>query len=675
MVLVGHGHTGKTTLAEAMLHQAGATNRLGRVEDGNTVMDHDPEERDRAMSMSLGVAQFDWRGHKVNLLDTPGFPDFIGEVAAALRVADLAVFVISGVDGVEVQTEVIWRMAERQGIPRAFFVNKLDRERADFEAVLADLADHFGAAVAAVELPEGTEAELHGVIDLLTDTAYEYEDGRSHTAAVPAELARHEVEVHDALVEGIVAGDDALLEAYLDGVVPEAVALTSALAGEVARGEVFPVLCGSATRQVGVDRLLDLICDIGPSPLDRGEVTLLAGGQPVGITPDPGGEPLAYVFKTVADRHVGQLSLMKVLSGRIDHDLHLVGSSTGHDVRLHTLLGMRGGDQSPVDAAVTGDLVAVAKLADVHTGDTLAPRGKPVTVPAVELPEPSLPTAVRARTQADDDKLSVALHRLLEEDPSLRLERNDETHQTILWSHGETHLRASLDKMARKFGVAVDTEDVRVAYRETVQGRAEAEGRHKKQSGGRGQFGVCSLRVEPRGRGEGFEFVDAIVGGAIPRQYIPAVERGVAELMAEGGALGFPVVDVQVTCYDGKFHAVDSDEMSFRMAGRAGFREACTRAEPALLEPISRVEVIVPLAAQGDVLGDLNSRRGRVQGTEAAGDGEQLIVALVPRAELLRYAIDLRSLSGGRGRFTAEHDHYDTVPAHLTDRLIAAAHS
>jgi elongation factor G len=434
---------------------------------------------------------------------------------------------------------------------------------------------------------------------------------------------------------------------------------------------VFPLVCGSATLQIGVDRMLDLICEVGPSPLDRKPFTVLAGDQPIEVTPEPEGDALAFVFKSVADRHVGQLSMLKVLSGHVHHDDHLVDTRTSGDVRLHTLLTMKGGEQAPTDEAVTGDILAVAKLTDVHTNDTLAPKGKPVVVPRIGIPDPTLPVAIKAHTQADDDKLSNAVARLLDEDPSLRLERNDETHQTVLWSQGETHLRSSIDRLQRKFGVSVDTEDVQVAYRETISGSAEAEGRHKKQSGGRGQYGVCYLRVAPRDRGDGFEFVDAIVGGAIPRQYIPAVEKGIAETMAEGGVLGFPVVDVQVTCYDGKFHAVDSDEMSFKIAGRQGFKEACQKATPVLLEPVSRVEIAVPTEAQGDVLGDLNARRGRVQGTEAGDDGEQVIVAYVPTAELLRYAIDLRSLSGGRGRFSAEHDHYDPVPSHLAEKVIA----
>ncbi len=672
-MLVGHGGSGKTTLGEAMLHVAGVTTRMGRVEDRNTVLDHDPEARERGFTLGLSVASFEWSGHKINLIDTPGFPDFLGEVTAALRVADLAIFVVSAVDGVEVQTEIIWRMAADLDVPRLIFVNKLDRERADFDATLAALQDRFGAGIAPIELPIGAEAAYRGVADLLTDKAFVYDRGVRSEVPMPDELADREHAVHDALVEGIVVADDALLERYLEGETPSPEELSHALTKGMVQASVFPVVCGSATSLVAIDRLLDLVCEIGPSPVDRPGTTVLAGGIEVQIAPDPAGEPLAFVFKSIADQFVGHLSLMKVLSGTVKADTHLDNSRTGADVRLHSLVALRGHDQVPVADAPLGDIIAVAKLGDVHTDDTLAARGKPVTVPPCAWPNASLPVAIKAKTQTDEDKLGTALHRLMEEDPTLRLERNDETRQTVLWGLGETHLRIALDRLQRKFGVGVATADVRVAYRETITGSGEAEGRHKKQSGGKGQFAVAFVRVRPRGRGEGFSFVDAIVGGAIPRQFIPAVEKGVAETMAEGGVLGFPVVDVEVTCYDGKFHAVDSDEMSFRIAGRLGFKDACAKASPVVLEPVSRLEIIVPMDVQGDVLGDLNARRGRVQGTEPAGPGEQVIVALVPTSEALRYAIDLRSMTSGRGRFSATHDHYAPLPPHLADKVIAEA--
>jgi elongation factor G len=673
VVLVGHGGSGKTTLAEALLFEAGAITRLGRVEDGTTVCDFEPEEQRHHQSISLAVAPFDWKGHRINLIDTPGYADFEGEAVVGLRAADLAVFVISAVDGIQVQTERLWRTAAELGLPRLVFVNKLDRERASFARTLDEIRDRFGAGIAPLELPIGAEADFHGVADLLTDTAFLYEDGSPRTGAIPDEMEAMEHQVHDNLVEGIVVADDDLLERYLDGEVPSVDLLERTLAHGVDSATVFPVVCGSATGRVAVDRLADIICEIGPSPLDRPPAVVEAGGTAVEVAPDADGLPLAVVFKTVADPYLGQISLFRVLSGTIRSDDHLVNPRTGADERLHGLFTLRGREQLERAAVSAGDIGAVAKLSATATGDTLAPKGTPVRFPSLPVSEPMLATAIVARSIADDDKLGVALHRLVNEDPMLQVDLDPETHQTLLRGMGETHLQITLEKLARKFGVAVDTEEVHVAYRETVAGSAEAEGRHKKQSGGHGQFGVATLRVEPLERGGGFEFVDEVVGGAIPRQFIPAVERGVEEAMAEGVAHGFPVVDVRVTCLDGRYHAVDSSEMSFKMAGRLAFREAMANASPVVLEPISALEVTVPVEVQGDVMSDLHARRARVQGTEAGDLGEQVILAHVPTAELRTYAIDLRSRTHGRGRFVAQHDHYDALPQHLVEGALDGA--
>ncbi len=671
VALVGHGGSGKTSLAEALLYRAGAISRLGRVEDGTTVCDHEPEEVARTMSLSLALAPCEFEGHKLNILDTPGLADFTADVEAALRVADLAVFVVSAVDGVEVQTRAVWRMAAERRLPRMVFVNKLDRERADFERTLGELREVFGTGIAPLELPIRLASSLHGVADLLTDTAYLYDGGEAVAAEVPEEMEAQEHRVHDTLVEGIVEADDALLERYLEGEAPSFEELEGVLAQGVARASVFPVVCGSATLPVGVDRLARFLCEIGPSPLDRPPVRVRAGDVEVEVAPDPDGDPLAFVFKTIADPFVGRVSVFKVLSGTVRPDDHLVNPRTGDDERLHALFGLRGKDHVELAQVVAGDIGAVAKLRATTTGDTLAPRTQPVVVPPLEPPPPSLSIAVRPRTQADDDKLAGALHRLGEEDTALRVERHPETHQTLLQGTGEAHLALALARLARTFGVTLDTEEVRVAYRETITQPAEAEGRYKKQSGGHGQFGIALLRVEPLERGAGFEFVDAIVGGAIPRQFIPAVEKGVVEAMEQGGVHGFPVVDVRVTCLDGKFHAVDSSEMSFKMAGSLGFREAMAKAGPVVLEPISLLAVVVPDHLLGDVMGDINARRGRVQGTEPLGSGEQEVTAMVPSSEIVRYAVDLRSLTGGWGRFSARPDHYEVLPAHLVDRLTA----
>ena len=670
VALVGHGGAGKTTLAEAMLFCAGAISRQGRVEDGTTTTDFDPEEVKRGISLALSLAPFEFEGHKINLLDAPGYADFVTDLQAALDVVDLAVIVVSAVEGVEVQTEVAWRLAAERGLPRMFFVNKLDRERASFDRTLDQLRDKFGAGVAPLELPIGEEAGFRGIADLLTDSAVFYEGGKGVKGEIPDEMTEREHEVRDNLVEGIVVADDDLTERYLEGEDISAAELEKALAQGVAAGSVFPVTCGSATKVIGIDRLAQLICEVGPSPLDRPPVLVEAGDGTAEVTPDPAGQPLALVYRTIADPYVGKVSFLKVLSGTIRPDAVLTNPRTHSDERLHGLFTMRGKEQVPVQYLPAGDLGAVSKLSDTSTGDTLAPKGTPVTVPAPPPPVPVLSVAILPKSKGDEDKLMTGLHRLQDEDRALFIRRDDETHQTILSGMGETHLSIVTERLARKFGVEVQTEDVKVAYRETITGSADAEGKYKKQTGGHGQFGVAFLKVEPLPRGGGFEFVDKIVGGAIPRQFIPAVEKGVAETMVTAGVFGYPVVDVRVTVFDGKFHAVDSSEMSFKMAGSLGFKEAMAKAGPVLLEPISVLEVTVPTQYQGDVMGDLNSRRGRVQGTEAVGNGEQTITAQVPTSEILRYAIDLRSITGGRGRFTAAHDHYDPLPAHLVDKVV-----
>jgi len=495
------------------------------------------------------------------------------------------------------------------------------------------------------------------VVELLTDVAITYSgDAPTGTeGAVPDAMANEEHAVHDALVEGIVVADDDLMERYLGDEKIDYSELAKALAAGVASATVFPVLCGSATKLVGIDRLTKFLVDEAPAPQHRD------------------GAPAALVFKTIVDPYVGHVNLFKVLQGAVKHDDVLANSRTKGDERMHQLFTMRGKEQDTVSEVAAGDIAAVAKLPNTGTGDVLAAKGATVDVDIMAAPEPLLAVAIHAKSKADEDKLANALHRLQEEDPVLRIERNAETHQTVLRGMGETHLSIALEKLARKFGVEVETEDVRVAYRETIGGRAEAEGKVKKQTGGHGQFAVAWLRVEAQERGAGNEFVDAIVGGVIPRNFIPAVEKGVAEAQEHGGALGFPVVDVKVTVFDGKHHPVDSSEMAFKTASAIGLREALGKAGPVLLEPVSELVVTVPEAYQGDVMGDLNGRRGRIQGSGAVGNGEVEIVAHVPTSEVLRYAIDLRSMTGGRGRFSASQSHYDPVPAHVADKIVAAS--
>jgi elongation factor G len=682
VALVGHHGAGKTTLAEALLAVSGAIARRGSVEKGTTVMDFEPEEVARQLSISTSLAPFTVNGVKVNLLDTPGYADFAGEMVTALANVDLAVVVVSATDGVQAQTEDAWRAAAQLGVPRVVVINKLDRERADFDRTLADIRATFGAGVAPVELPIGSETDFHGVIDLLDDTATHYDNATSgaavdgtvppsgHEGPIPDELVDEEHTVHEQLVEGIVVGDDDLMERYLNGETLDYTELEKSLAGGVASASVFPVLCCSAASGVGVDRLARLIEELCPSPASRPPLLATAGTETVEIPSDPGGQTVLTVTKTFNDGHTGKMSLCKVVSGTMQPDTVLVNTRTREEERLHALQSIAGHATAPATAVAAGDFVAVPRLNGTRTGDTLAPKGQPIAVPAPVLMAPALQVAVKPATRADDDKLMSALQRLCDEDPALTVTRDDETHQTILGVSGEVHLAVTLERLERKCNVHVEREELRIAYRETITRAAQAEGKHKKQSGGHGQFGVCHLRLEPLERGEGFAFHDKVVGGAIPRQYIPAVEKGVRETFDLGGLYGYPVVDVAVTVDDGKAHSVDSNEVSFKMAAAQAIKAAMAEAGPVVLEPVSKLVVTIPDECQGDVLGDLSSRRARIVGTDAADlANHQTVTAMVPTAEITRYAVDLRALTGGRGSFVATHERYDAVPEHLMSSI------
>lgn len=672
VALVGHNGNGKTSLAEALLFRAGVRQRMGTVEAGTTASDTDDEEHRRNQSLSLSVLPFAWDDHHINLIDTPGYADFTGEALAAMRVADLLVFVVDAVAGVQTQDELLWRAAAETDKPRLIFVNKMDRDRASFDRTLAQIRERFSpTGIEPVELPIGEEAAFHGVADLITEHVWLYDSGLGEESEeIPAELAEREHEEHEHLIEDVVEQDDALLERYLEGEVPTAEELEHALHEGVDRAIVFPILVGSATGPVAVDRLADFLVHVGPAPGDVAPPMFEAGDDVFEVPCDPSGRTMAQVFKTLTDPYVGQLSLFKVLSGTISVDDTLVNVRTGDKLRLHGLVRVQGAEHEPIGQVVAGDIAAVTKLEGLDTGDTLAPEGLPVRLPPLELPEPVHAVAIAAASQADEDKLAIALQKILHEDPTLRVDHDGETHQTILRGAGETHVQVTLERIARRYGVDVVTEDVKIAYRETLRGPADVEGRHKKQSGGRGQFGVANVRFEPLARGEGYEFVDSVVGGAIPRGLIPAVEKGVAESMERGGEHGFPVVDIRATVYDGKYHNVDSDEASFRMAGSLALREALRAAGSVVLEPISTLDIVVPHDLQGDVMGDLNSRRGQVTGTDAGpGPGEVTVHATAPTSEIVRYATDLRSMTHGRGRFTAAFDHYEELSPHLVDKL------
>ncbi len=676
VALVGHGGVGKTTLAESLLHCAGVTTRAGSVDDGTALLDREPEEIQRGSTVSLAVASFDWKAsdgehYRVNLIDTPGHPDFEAEVDAALSVADLAVVVVSAADGIEVGTHLAWKKCSDLGLPRLVFVTREDKHRADFEHVLAALGDVFGSGFAPIELPLGEQEAFHGVADVLTEQAHEYDaDGTHHVEALPADVLEHEHEIHDQVVEEIVSGDDTQLERYLEGETITPAELERTLAAEVLACTEFPVLVGSGTTGIGVDRLADYICELGPSPADR-PVTVRVGDREVEVTADPNAEPLLYVFKTVTDQYVGRISVFKVVTGTLQPDMVLRDVATGTDERLHGLFHLCGHDQTQARRLVAGDIGAVNKLNASFTGSTLATGSQQAVIAPPPLPGAHISVALLPRTQSDDDKLSEALQRLTQEDPSIIVGHDELTRRAVLTGVGDAQLAVALSRLERKYGVSVDTGDVRVSYRRTIAGTAEAEGRLKKQSGGHGQFAVVNLRVSPLPRGGGFEFVDAVVGGAIPKQYIAAVHHGVEEAMATGAGSRIPIVDVMVECLDGKTHSVDSSDMAFKTAAATGFAEAVEAASPVVLEPVSRLVIEVPVDSQGEVLGDLSSRRGRVVGSDSDGDGTQVITAEVPESELTRYAMDLRAMTAGRGVYSITGRHYDPVPDHLVGKVLA----
>jgi elongation factor G len=667
VALVGHAGAGKTTLAERLLATTGAIERAGTVVDGTTVCDTEPEEIARRHSLSTSVAPITVGTERIDLLDTPGVADFICEVERALAVADVAVVVVSAVDGVEVQTEVVWRLARREGIPRVIVITKLDREGANYDQVLSSLAEAFGKGIAPVELPLGEGPEFRGVADLLADVAITYDAGVASTGPVPDSIAEVEHRVREQLVEGIVLADDELMTRYLDGDALSMEELEDALSLGLADGSVVRVVCVSGETGIGVDRLASLLSELAPSRGVHGE----RAGEPVEVPRDASGPTVLRAFKTVLDPFVGRVTWLEVVSGTLHPDDTLVNTRTRSDERLRSLQVPKGKELVAVTEVTAGDLVAVPKLADTRAGDVLAPKGFDVALP---LPSsaPTHEVAVVSRKQGDEDKLMVSLHRLEEEDPGLRVRQDDEVHQTVLTVMGDTHLAVVLERLKRKYGVEVDTEERRHSYRRTILRSAAAEGRHKKQTGGHGQFAVAHLRVEPLPRGEGFQFVDEVVGGAIPRQFIPAVQHGIEKAMASGAGGAIPFVDIKVTCDDGKHHSVDSSEAAFEMAGALAFQEAVAAAGATVLEPISRVEVDVPTRFLGDVLSDLNGRRGRVVSSDPSDDGQTTVVALVPATELARYTTDLRGIAGGHGTFRATFNHFAELPANLAAKVAAS---
>jgi elongation factor G len=668
VVLLSHSGAGKTALSEAMLYSTGAVTRLGKVDQGNTTSDHDPDEVKRKSSIYLSLVPCEWQGMKVNITDTPGYADFIGEVMAAVRVADSAVIVVCAASGVEVGTELSWGYADEQKIPRLVFVNKIDRENADFFKVIEELQAHFGKMCLPIELPIGAQQNFTGVIDLITMKTY----SQNQEGEIPDSLRGQAEEFRDKLVEAVAETDDDLIAKYLEGEVLTEEEIRRGLRVATVSGHVVPVLVGSALENLGTTRLLDSISHYLPSPKDRDPIsaTNTQTKQDETIGPDPTAPLAALVFKTSADPYVGKLTYFRVFSGTINSDTIVWNATRNSQERVAQLFMIKGKVQEPIPYLIAGDIGAVAKLTETSTGDTLCGRDHPLTLPAIAFPLPTMSVAVHPKTKADLDKLGSSLSRIAEEDPSLHVRRDADTAETILSGMGEAQLEVVAEKMQRKFGVDVLIEIPKIPYKETITSAVRAEYKHKKQTGGHGQYGHVYLELEPLPRGTGSEFSSRIVGGSVPKNYFPAVEKGVMEALHEGVLAKQPVVDVKVTLYDGTFHAVDSSEMAFKIASSHAMKKGLSEGDPVLLEPIMTMRITVPESFTGDIMGDLNSKRAKVMGMTPQG-GWSIIEARAPLAEVQRYAIDMRSITQGKGNFQMELSHYEEVPAHITQRITA----
>jgi elongation factor G len=672
VALVGHRGSGKTSLHEALLFEAGAVNRLGSVVDGTTMSDADPDEKSRQMSISVALASFEWQDRKVNLIDTPGDSSFIADALGALRVCESAVFVVNAVMGVEVHTTRLWQRADELDIARLVFVNMLDRERADFFRTLDSLKAAFGQHVVATEIPIGAEHEVSGVIDLVDMKAYTYDgDGRENCSEIPIpdESAEQAQEYREKLMDEVSESSDALMERYLEGEEISHTEIVTALKDGTNHGALFPVTCGIATRNLATNRLLDAIVEDLPSPVKHGGLEV---GE-VTLEPIEDKEMFAYVFKTRADPFAGRINMFRVYQGTLKQDSQVLNTRTHSKERIGQLVTFEGAQTGHATEFGPGDIGAVAKLKETKAGDWLASRDEPITMPSIKLPAPVMAFAVEPKSKGDEDKVFTALRRLQEEDPTIDLHRDSQTGEQIVAGLSQVHVEVIVSRLKDRFGAEVNLKPPRVPYQETIRKPAKAHGRHKKQTGGRGQFGDCHIEIEPLEPGAGLEFVNAIKGGVIPTGFIPAVEKGVVEAMAEGVVAGYPVKDVRVRLYDGSYHTVDSSEMAFKVAGSMAMKQAMEQASPVLLEPHMLVTVSVPEDAVGDVIGDLNSRRGRPLGMEPAGAGMTDVKAEVPMAEMLSYAPDLRSITGGQGEFTMEFLRYEEVPGHLAGKIVDEA--
>jgi elongation factor G len=673
VALVGHRGSGKTSLNEALLYQAGVVNRLGSVTDGTTASDGDSDEQARQMSISASLSSFEWQDRKINLMDTPGEPSFVADSLGTMRVCESAIFVVNAVMGVEVTTTRLWQRAEELDLARMVFVNMLDRERADFFRTLESLKAAFGPHVVATEIPIGSEHEVRGVIDLVDMKAYEYgapdapptrDDCRE--IPIPDELRAQAEEYRENLMDEVAEVSDTLMERYLEGEEISHEEIVTALKEGTNHGGIFPVVCGVATRNLATNRLLDAIVDDLPSPVKHGALEL----PEVTLEPDPDAELFAYVFKTKADPFAGRINFFRVYQGTLRPDGQVLNTRAHAKERIGTLLVPHGKETGHADSFGPGDIGAVAKLKETRAGDWLAARDEPIAMPRIQLPQPVMAFAIEAKAKGDEDKVFTSLRRLQEEDPTIDLHRDQQTGDQIVAGLSQVHVEVIVDRLRDRFGAEVTLKPPRVPYQETIRKPAKAHGRHKKQTGGRGQFGDCHIEIEPLEDGTGFEFVNAIKGGVIPHSFIPAVEKGCLEAMQHGAVAGYPVKGVRVRLHDGSYHSVDSSEMAFKMAGSIAMKHALEEAGPVLLEPIMLVTLAVPEDAVGDVIGDLNSRRGRPSGMEPAPAGMTEVKAEVPMAEMLTYAPDLRSLTGGRGDYTMEFLRYEEVPGHLAQKVV-----
>jgi elongation factor G len=671
VALIGHSGAGKTQLVSALLYDAGAVNRFGRVDEGTTVTDYDEEEIARRHTLSSSLAYVEWNKTKINFIDTPGMANFLSDARAALRVADAALVVVDAVAGVEVSTEKIWAAAEELEAPRLVVLNRLDRERASVDRSLDSLRGAFGRSVVPVQLPIGEEKSFRGVVDLVAMKAWTFAtdgSGKPSESPIPPELEGRAQTARDALIEMVAEADDTLMERFFDTGTLTQEELLSGLKRGVSAGRVFPVLCASAAANIGIQPLLDAILTFVPSPADR-PVKI---GEDQRIEARDSGAAAAFVWKTVADPFAGRITLFRVLSGTLKADTTVHNLTRDVPERLGHILVLQGKTQTNVPEIKAGDLGAVAKLKETLTSDVLADRSAKVSLPPIKFPEPVISYAIEPKSRGDEEKISTALHRLQEEDPSISYNRDQQTKELLLSGQGQSHIEVTVAKLKRRFGVEVNLKLPRIPYRETITAATEAHGRHKKQTGGHGQFGDCKVKFEPLPRGSDFEFVDDIFGGSIPRQFIPAVEKGIQDARLRGFLAGYPMVDFRATVFDGSFHQVDSNELSFKMAGSLAFKDGMSRARPTLLEPVMDVEVYAPSDYAGDLMGDLNSRRGRIGGMDTRGSST-IIRAKVPMSEMLTYEQHLTSATGGRGSYHMEFSHYEEVPQHLHGKIVSAA--